>query len=214
MPPEIAERQPFPGPGLSVRVVGEIRRDKLTSLKRATAIAEEKLAKHRPSQYFAVILDHFDRPDHPLVAKAKERTAQLLNVPSKNVSIIVFEDKATGVKEGERHYGEIAAVKIQTQEGRIHQLPTHDLVTLQSKVIEENPSLTRIFFVIQEAPSKQFYVVAIRAVQTEDFLTAKVAEIQWNTLNEIAKDILTACPNVSSVCYDVTPKPPATIEME
>jgi GMP synthase (glutamine-hydrolysing) len=57
-------------------------------------------------------------------------------------------------------------------------------------------------------------VIAIRAIQTQDFLTAKVAELPWKTLNEIAQKIVAACPTASSVCYDVTPKPPATIEME
>jgi len=214
IPAEIAERQPFPGPGLSVRVVGEIRRDKLESLKRATAIAEEKLVKHLAAQYFAVILDNVNKPHHPTVPHVKETTASLLKTPLNNVSVEIFEDKATGVKEGERRYGEIAAVKVQTIDGRIHQPPIRDLITLQSKVITENPSLTRIFYVIHETPQKKPYVIAIRAVQTEDFLTARVAEIPWTTLNEIARYIIVACPNVSNVCYDVTPKPPSTIEME
>ena len=214
MPAELSERQPFPGPGLSVRVVGEIRRDKLESLKKATAIAEEKLAKHRPSQYFAVILDDVIKPDQSQAAHIKETASHLLNVPFNNVSVKIFEDKATGMKKGERRYGEVAAIKVQTEKGQIHQPLIRDLMTLQNKVIEENPSFTRVFYVIHETPKKQPYAVAIRAVQTQDFLTASVADIPWKTLNGIAKDVATACPNVSSVCYDVTPKPPATIEME
>jgi len=214
MPTEIAERQPFPGPGLSVRVVGEIRRDKLESLKKATAIAEEGLVKHRPDQYFAVIIDNLEKPGHSQLARVQESAASLLNVPYRKVSVQVFEDKATGVKEGERRYGEIAAVKVQTNGRSLYQPPIRDLVTLQNKVIAENPSFTRILYVVREAPRKQPYVIAIRAVQTQDFLTAKVAEIPWVTLKEIAEKIVVACPNVSSVCYDVTPKPPATIEME
>ncbi|MFB0514155.1 MAG: ATP-binding protein, partial [Candidatus Bathyarchaeia archaeon] len=58
IPSEISERQPFPGPGLSVRVVGEINVDKLDSEKKATAIVEENFARHKPSQYFAAILDN------------------------------------------------------------------------------------------------------------------------------------------------------------
>jgi GMP synthase (glutamine-hydrolysing) len=214
MPAELSERQPFPGPGLSVRVVGEIRRDKLESLKKATAIAEEKLAKYRPSQYFAVILDDVIKPDQSQTARIKETASQLLNVPFNNVSVKIFEDKATGMKKGERRYGEVAAIKVQNEKGQIHQPPIRDLITLQNKVIEENSSFTRVFYVIHETPKKQPYAVAIRAVQTQDFLTASVADIPWKTLNEIAKDVAAACPDVSSVCYDLTPKPPATIEME
>jgi GMP synthase (glutamine-hydrolysing) len=54
----------------------------------------------------------------------------------------------------------------------------------------------------------------LRAIQTLDFLTAQVSEIPWTTLTETAEKILEASPNVSSVYYDVTPKPPATVEME
>jgi GMP synthase (glutamine-hydrolysing) len=214
MPAEISERQPFPGPGLSVRVVGEITRDKLASLKKATAIAEEKLAKHHPSQYFAVIIDDVTKPDQSQSGRIKETASQLLNVPLSDVSVKIFEDKATGMKKGERCYGDVAAITVQTGKGKIHQPPFRDLMTLQSKVIEQNTSFTRVFYVVHEAPKKQPYAVSVRAVQTQDFLTASVAEIQWKTLSEIARDIAAACPNVSSISYDVTPKPPATIEME
>jgi len=216
IPTEIAERQPFPGPGLSVRVVGEIRRDKLESLKKATAVAEEKLAKlrHRPSQYFAVIIDNVEKPKSTQSERLQESATNVLKVPYSKVSVKVFEDKATGVKKGERCYGEIAAIKVQNDGRSVYQPPISDLVTLQNIVIEENPAFTRILYVVQETPRKQPYVIAIRAVLTQDFLTAKVAEIPWATLNEIAEKIFVACPSVSSVCYDVTPKPPATIEME
>jgi len=216
IPAEIAERQPFPGPGLSVRVVGEIRRDKLESLKKATAIAEERLGKlkQRPDQYFAVIIDNLEKPNPTHMARVRELTATVLKVPPDRVSVKVFEDKATGVKEGERCYGEIAAIKVQTDGQSLYQPPIRDLVTLQNRVIAENPSLTRILYTVRETPKKQPYVIAMRAVETQDFLTAKVAEIPWTTLKEIAEKIVFAYPNVSSVCYDVTPKPPATIEME
>ena len=55
MPPELAERQPFPGPGLSIRVVGEISVEKLEEVKKATFIVEEQLSPHSPSQYLAAI---------------------------------------------------------------------------------------------------------------------------------------------------------------
>jgi len=214
IPTEIAERQPFPGPGLSVRVVGEIRRDKLESLKKATTIAEEKIVRHRPDQYFAVIIDNLEKPEHPQLTRVQETAATVLNVPYNKVSVKVFEDKATGMKEGERHYGEITSIKVQTDGRSLYQPPIQDLVTLQNIIIKENPSFTRILYVVREMPRKQPYVIAIRSVQTQDFLTAKVAEIPWKTLNEVAEKIVVACPKVSSVCYDATPKPPATIEME
>ena len=89
-----------------------------------------------------------------------------------------------------------------------------DLVTLQTKLITETPSFTRILYTIQETSEKQPYVISLRAIQTSDFLTAEVSHIPWTTLSETAEKILENCPKVSSVYYDVTPKPPATIEME
>jgi len=214
IPSEISERQPFPGPGLSVRVVGEIRVDKLESLKRATIITEENLAKHKPSQYFAAIIDNTEKPQHPSVTHVRETTARILNVPSRHISVKVFEDRATGVKGGERRYGEIAAVRAQTANGGMHQPAIRDLIALQTKIISENPSFTRILYAVHETVQQQPYVIAMRAIQTQDFLTASVADFPWATLSQTAQKILKACSNVSSVYYDVTPKPPATIEME
>ncbi|MDH4291771.1 MAG: hypothetical protein OEV56_04095, partial [Dehalococcoidia bacterium] len=115
---------------------------------------------------------------------------------------------------GERHYGEIAAIKAETEDGRIHEATIKGLVALQTKVVTENPSFTRILYAIREKPQKQPYVISLRAIQTHDFLTAQVSEIPWTTLTETAEKILEACPNVAGVYYDVTPKPPATVEME
>jgi GMP synthase (glutamine-hydrolysing) len=214
IPPELSERQPFPGPGLSVRVVGQNRTDKLESLKKATSITEENLAKHRPNQYFATIIDNEEKPHHQRLTRIREIVAQHLDVPSRHVFVKVFQDKATGMKGGVRHYGEIAAVKVQTTNGHVHQPPIQDLVDLQKKIIRANPSLTRVLYAVQETSRKQPYVVTIRAVQTHDFLTAEVSDIPWTTLSQTAQNVLKACSNVSCVYYDVTPKPPATIEME
>ena len=213
IPSEISERQPFPGPGLSVRVVGEINVDKLDSEKKATAIVEENFARHKPSQYFAAILDN-KTVSHARTMHIRENTARLLNVTLRKVSVKVFKAKATGVKGGKRLYGEIAALKVQTANGGLHNPLISSLVSLQAKIITENPSFTRILYTLKESPQEQPYVVALRAIQTRDFLTAKVAEIPWATLNETADKTLEACRNVSAVYYDVTPKPPATVEME
>jgi GMP synthase (glutamine-hydrolysing) len=214
VPEAISERQPFPGPGLSVRVVGGIKKEKLDILKKATAITERKIAKHNPSQYFATIIDNLQKPPDHFIIHIQESATRFLNVPKRHLSVQVFEDKATGVEGGKRRYGEIAAITAQKPEGHIHQAPISNLVTLQTKLITENPKFTRILYAIKETSENQPYVVTLRAVQTQDFLTAKVSQIPWETLSETAEEILETCPNVSSVYYDVTPKPPATIEME
>jgi len=214
LPKEIAERQPFPGPGLAVRVVGEIKLDKLESLKRATAIAEQRLAKHAPSQYFAVILDNVKTLRSTQHSQIESLTADFLKVSSGQVEVHAFEDRATGVRGGSRVYGEVVAVKVLTSKGQSYQPSIQDLTELQARILSQNLAITRLFYQIRGKLLSQPYVVAIRAVQTEDFLTAKVADIPWNALNQIADDVLAHCKDVSAVYYDVTPKPPATIEME
>ncbi|MEM3696272.1 MAG: ATP-binding protein [Candidatus Bathyarchaeia archaeon] len=214
LPAEICERQPFPGPGLSVRVVGEIRREKLETLKKATKIVECELEQHKPSQYFAVIIDDEEESKPSEVNRIKETVARLLNVPSRNVDVKIFRDKATGVEGGKRRYGEIVGIKVQTMNGRVHQASILKIVSLQAKIITENPAVARVFYAVKDLAQKKPYVVGIRSVQTEDFLTAKVSEIPWATLNKIGDTIFKECGDVSTVYYDVTPKPPATIEME
>ncbi|MGB9740610.1 MAG: ATP-binding protein [Candidatus Bathyarchaeia archaeon] len=214
LPPEISERQPFPGPGLSVRVVGEIRQDKLETLKKATTIVERELAKHNPSQYFAVIIDNEESETSSGVLHIQETAARFLNVPSRNVNVKIFRDKATGVESGKRRYGEVVSITVQTMNGRVHQTAIQNMVSLQKKIITENPRITRVFYAIKDSSAKKPYVIGIRAVQTQDFLTAQVSELPWATLNNAAEEVLKVCSNVSAVYYDVTPKPPATIEME
>jgi len=215
LPREIAERQPFPGPGLSVRVVGEIRRDKLDLVKKATVIAEEKLAPYAPSQYFAVIVDNVDDLSHDSqLQQIQLEVAEFFKIPRGQVKVRVFEDKATGVREGNRVYGEVVAIKAFDAKGNVLQQSIPNLVELQKRILDRNASFTRVFYVVGEKPLKQPYIVAVRAITTTDFLTAKVADVPWKTLSEIAQSILSLCPTVSTVCYDVTPKPPSTIEME
>jgi len=214
VPGEISERQPFPGPGLSVRVVGEIRPDKLETLKKTTAIVERELAQHKPSQYFAVIIDNEESEWQSGMVYVQEAVARLLNIPSRNVSVKIFRDKATGVEAGKRRYGEILGIRVQTMNGKIHQTAIQNLVSLQTKIVTEKPTVARVLYAVKDLAEKKPYVVGIRSVQTKDFLTAKVSDIPWAMLNKIAEEIIKEYPKVSAVYYDVTPKPPATIEME
>lgn len=213
IPPEISERQPFPGPGLLVRVVGEVRRSKLEVLKKATEVVESELRPYGLSQYFAAIIDNRFRAS-PRVEALRTLAASHLGADLKSVTLRLFSDKATGVSAGARKYGDVLAVKCLSG-GRAYLPPLGALLELQKLIIEAEPSIARVLYLIsgvEEGGGE--YSIVIRAVRTEDFLTAQVADVPWSCLVRAAERILDACPGVSSVYYDVTPKPPATIEME
>ena len=124
----VAERMPFPGPGLAVRVLGEVTEEKLAIAREATHVVEEELEEYEPWQALAAVLG-----------------------------------KATGVKGDNRVHG---------------------------------------------------WVVSVRSVESRDGMTARAQEIDWETLQRIQSRITGAHDNVSRVVYDVTHKPPATIEYE
>lgn len=213
LPSEITERQPFPGPGLSVRIIGEVTKEKLKLIKSATTIVEDKFAKHLPSQYFAAILENQTIP-HAKQLHLQEVVARLLNIPSRHVEVQVFNSKATGVKGGKRRYGRIVAFRAQKMDGSLHTPSISKLITLQTIVTKEDQSLTRVLYTITEGSKEQPYALILRAINTHDFITAKVSEIPWTTLNETGQQVLAESKQISAIYYDVTTKPPATIEME
>ena len=124
----ISERMPFPGPGLAVRVVGEITREKVEVAREACHVVEEELEPYEPWQAFAAVVG-----------------------------------KGTGVKGDNRVHG---------------------------------------------------WIVAVRSVDSRDGMTAQAQELDWETLQRIQSRITSQLDNVSRVVYDVTHKPPATIEYE
>ncbi|AJC50536.1 glutamine-hydrolyzing GMP synthase [Coxiella endosymbiont of Amblyomma americanum] len=133
LPHNIVYRHPFPGPGLAIRILGEIKHKYINILQRADAIFIEELKKH--CHYFSV-----------------------------NQAFVVFMPiKSVGVKGDTRHYG---------------------------------------------------YVVALRVVKTTDFMTAQWVELPYAFLVEVSQRIVNEIKEISRVLYDITNKPPATIEWE
>lgn len=133
LPEQLVYRQPFPGPGLGVRIIGEVNAEKVKIVQDADAIMREEFAKagldKKVNQYFAALTNM----------------------------------RSVGVMGDFRTYD---------------------------------------------------YAIALRAVTTSDFMTAEAAEIPWKTLQLIMNRIVNEVEHVNRVFYDLTSKPPGTIEME
>ncbi|MCI8335636.1 MAG: glutamine-hydrolyzing GMP synthase [Peptococcaceae bacterium] len=133
LPAEMVYRQPFPGPGLGVRCLGAITRERLEAVRESDAILREEFhiagLDKKVWQYFTIVPDF----------------------------------KSVGVKDNARCFE---------------------------------------------------YPVILRAINTVDAMTASIEELPWPVLQKITKRILEEVPNVNRVCYDLSPKPCATIEWE
>lgn len=133
MPDHMVWRQPFPGPGLAVRVIGDITKEKLDLLREADAIFREEIKNaglmRSIHQYFAVLTSM----------------------------------KSVGVMGDERTYD---------------------------------------------------YTLALRAVETDDFMTADWSKIPYEVLAKVSNRIINEVKGINRIVYDITTKPPATIEWE
>ena len=214
VPREISERQPFPGPGLSVRVVGEVTEEKLEVLKRCTSIVESELNYLAPSQYFAAIIDDVEEYDEELYKIVRREACQVLGVTEDLVLPKIYSTPVTGMMGDKRRYGKMVDVKILGRDGSPVLMDIEDLIPLQARIIEAAPSLTRVVYTVSVGCEEGPYAIIVRSVETKDFLTASVSKVPRNLLLRVANKIIKSCEKVSRVSYDITPKPPATIEME
>ncbi|MEM1773048.1 MAG: GMP synthase [Desulfurococcaceae archaeon] len=186
LPRFISERQPFPGPGLLIRTVGKLNRNKLELVKKLTSIVENALGDKGYSQYFPAVWEH--------------NIIESSNV--KDIEFDVYEVKVTGVSEGNRSYGHPVVVNRWPIDVDIYDLYKY-FDTLRNphilvKLAERNNGL---------------YLVALRIVKTENFMVAEVPRMNLNELKTLANEILENS-EVRAVAFDITPKPPATIEYE
>ena len=211
VPSELSERQPFPGPGLSVRVVGEITEEKIDQLKAATQIVEDAFKKNNPAQYFVAIMSG-GVTDAPKILRREAASA--LDLEQAQIQAMYLTEKATGIIEGKRSYGFVAAVEVVDKEDRPMDVGYHAVERIRKEIQSNFPEVSRVLQLIATRSDDEGYYISMRAVETKDFLTADISKIPWTTLESTAKKILSACPKVIKVYYDVTPKPPATVEYE
>ena len=144
LPAHIVYRQPFPGPGLAIRIIGAIDKEKLEILKNADAIVREEL----------------DAYNQRLFEKTGERNSEH---SCWQYFAVLPDIKSVGVMGDERTY--------------------------------QRP-------------------IILRAVESSDAMTADWAKIPYDVLARISGRIVAEVPGANRVCYDITSKPPATIEWE
>jgi GMP synthase (glutamine-hydrolysing) len=212
VPKDLSERQPFPGPGLLVRCIGNVSKKKLDLLKSSTKIVEEKLGPFSYDQYFAGVIENEFLEDH-VYDSLEKTTAGALGLPTSETRADVFEDRVTGVKGDTRSYGRLAGIKIQDESRETYGWLPEKLRLAQSSIIEKFSDVARVAVLIKEKRGGSPMSVIVRAVSTRDFMTAAVAQAPWKILKDIAESILKTGGS-SRVYYDITPKPPATIEFE
>ena len=213
MPIDASMRQPFPGPGLSVRVVGMISAEKLEAEKKATQIVEDKINLDMSKQYLAATIDDV-KVDYSEARQVESELQNLLNKEGTTVKVFRLRDKATGIKKGERQYGSILLVDATKTDGKCLKLSSETFDNVQRTVIGIDDSVSRVLYRISDLSRNGKWIVGVRGVDTLDFVTASVSNIPWKTLQETGSAIMDSCPDVTSVYYDVTPKPPSSIEFE
>ena len=212
LPSDLSQRQPFPGPGLLVRCVGRVTKEKMRVLKSATQIVEEKIAPFNYEQYFAAVIEN-DFVEDDSSKSLKEIASESLGIPPSEVALDIFRDRVTGVKGDERSYGLLAGVKLKEDSRETYGWLHEKLLHLQKTIVERAPRITRVAILVKERRGGAGLSVIVRAVSTRDFMTAAVSQVPWKILKDIAESILKT-GDASRVYYDITPKPPATIEFE
>jgi GMP synthase (glutamine-hydrolysing) len=213
MPLETADRQPFPGPGLSVRVVGEITPAKLLVEKEATAIVEQKLEMLNPKQFFPATIDA-NKVRYPQKKEVEKAVLNLLPNTKVSVKAQALGTQATGIRAGSRLYGRIVTLDVYDEQGKCAELLYTKIDNVQKKVTSIDGEVSRILYRLTEKSQKGKWIVAIRAVETTDFVTASAFHIPWEVLRNVSAQVLKTCNEVTAVYYDITSKPPASIEFE
>jgi GMP synthase (glutamine-hydrolysing) len=158
-----------------------------------------------PSQFFVAVFS--DSKPKININIAKELSSYL-KIPEKNVEASTHQEKATGVMKGKWTYGDVILLKINDFKSNYDTLKI-----IREKLQKENPKISRVLINVS-GQGDHGLKLGIRAIMSKDFLTAEILEVPWVTLTTIAEKIIKTCSNIGGVYYDITPKPPATIEFE
>src|SRR2546428_547704 len=149
VPNEFSERQPFPGPGLLVRCIGEVKKSKLETLKRATSIVEDRLGAVGSNQYFAAIIEN-RFADQPSPKTLRKVAADALDPPQDEVRAEAFLDRVTAVKGDERAYARLASIALRNETREAFGWLHDKLNILQSSVVESFKDITRVAVLVKD----------------------------------------------------------------
>jgi GMP synthase (glutamine-hydrolysing) len=205
---KIINRQPFPGPGLLVRCVGEFDLEKLNALRSATAQVQNLLDSIKSSQAFLAIFRKPRLATSPSIVEFIREVKSILKIGGRGFKTYEFYEKVTGVKGDSRVYAKMLGIYYKEYEEIIEK--KDEIIQQFSKILQD---YTRLVVMVSEPRPAGKYAIVIRAVLTKDFMTAKVADVDFEILKEIS-DIILKDKRITQVYYDITPKPPATIEYE
>jgi GMP synthase (glutamine-hydrolysing) len=85
---------------------------------------------------------------------------------------------------------------------------------VQAAITSMDHSAARVLYGLGDKPREGPLIVAVRAIESKDFVRARVTNVPWKILRSIESEVMASCPTVSSVYFDITPKPPSSIEFE
>jgi GMP synthase (glutamine-hydrolysing) len=214
LPPRLSDLVPFPSMGLSIRALGRISDEKIRVAREATKVVEDELQYIKPTQYFAAVLDNKE-DNYERIDRVKEKVSDLLDVSSDQVDITIPQCKVSALTDQKRVYLRATAARVTLLGSKELFEPGYDdLTNFPIEFKEKYKDFARCLYSITKKPKNGKYLAVVRAVSTDDFNNAGIARLEWNKLYSIADRIMDECGKVSSVYYDVTPKPPATIEFE
>ncbi|MDT7864415.1 MAG: ATP-binding protein [Thermoproteota archaeon] len=205
---KIINRQPFPGPGLLVRCVGEFDLEKLNALRSATAQVQNLLDSIKSSQAFLAIFRKPRMATSPSIVEFIREVKSILKIGGRGFKTYEFYEKVTGVKGDSRVYAKMLGIYYKEYEEIIEK--KDEIIQQFSKILQD---YTRLVVMVSEPRPAGKYAIVIRAVVTKDFMTAKVADVDFEIFKEMS-DIILKDKRITQVYYDITPKPPATIEYE
>ncbi len=205
----LLERQPFPGPGLSVRIAGAADRDDLESLRRATSLAERVLEAHKPAQYLVYFISRRSEG----CREAGEIAREILGADFE-IDASIHRDVAVGVKGDERTLGRIVSLRVEDLLGEPAwgAVSWLEMLRLQSAITGRMKPVCRVLAALGEGGKGSLGAV-IRAVDTRDFMTAMPSRIPFEELLEVGRQ-LGEIPGVGAYFYEITTKPSSTIELE